>query len=330
MATLVDTGYPTIANVARRLAPDGSPIRNIAELLQTANPFLEDVPWVEANMPASHRVVSRTAMPSPTFRRINQGLDPIKSDVTSYDETIAMLEAYSKVDVDAAKLGGNPAAFRASEDTAIVESFSQSVASSLFYESSVTNPERMHGLSPRYPATSGYTTSSYVLKPGTNAGVNARSIWLITWKPGRIYGIFPRGSSGGLMHQDMGEQLVTDVNSRQFTAYVSRFQWKFGLAVEDYRYAVRLQWDPDDTTNFADSAKGMYLALANMVGSIFKFEDSTRLYMDRVTLRKLNAQLMSNESNMLSQVVVNGRTLNAFMGVPIRITDALVAEAAIS
>lgn len=330
MATLVDTGYPTIANVARRLAPDGSPVRNIAELLEVSNPILEDIPWVEANMPASHRVTNRTAMPSPTFRRVNQGLDPIKSDVTSYDESIAMLEAYSKVDVDAAKLGGNPAAFRASEDTAIVESFSQTVATSFFYESAVTNPERMHGLAPRYPATSGYTSSSYVQKTGTPAGVNARSIWLITWKPGRIYGIFPRGSVGGLQHWDMGEQLVNDVNSRQFTAYVSRFQWKFGLAVEDYRYAVRHQWDPDDTTNFADTAKGLYLALAQMAGSVYQLDSSARFYMDRVTLRKLHAQLMSNEGNMLSQVVVNGRTLNAFMGIPIRVTDALVAETAIS
>lgn len=330
MATLADTGYPTILNVARRLTPQGSVVQSIAELLEQENPFLQDVPWVEGNLPTGHRIASRTAMPVPTWRRINQGLDPTKSDTTQFDETTGMLEAYSKVDVDAAKLGGNPAAFRATEDSAFVEAFSQSVATAIFYESAVTNPERIHGLSARYPATTGYTSSSYVLKPGTNAGVNAQSIWLITWKPGRVYGIYPRGSTGGLAHEDMGIQLVNDVNGRQFRAYTSHFQWKFGLAVEDYRYALRLQWDPDDTTNFADSAKGMYMALAQMTGSIYKMEDSTRIYMSRASMRKLNAQLMSNEANMLSQVVVSGRTLNAFMGVPIRVVDSLVAESAIS
>lgn len=331
MATLVDTGYPTLLNVTRRLTPQGSVEQNIAELLTTQNPFLEDVPWIEGNLNTGHRITNRTALPAPTWRRVNQGIDPTKSETGSFDEVTGMLEAYSKVDVDAAKLGGNAAAFRATEDAAFMEGFAQEVARAVFYESAVTNPERIHGLTPRYPATTGFTASSYVLKPGTVAGVNAQSIWLVTWKQGRLYGIYPRGSVAGLSNKDMGEQLVNDVNGRQFTAYVSHYQWKLGLAVEDYRYAVRLQWDPDDAAGgFGDTGTGLYMAMQDMMGTIEKVEESTRFYMSRASLRKLRAQLGNNANSFLTEVVREGKLLTQFAGIPIRITDALVAESAIS
>lgn len=333
MATLTDTAFPNLLNVARRLDPDGS-ISAIAELLSKAgDDLVNDIPWQEGNLPTGHRITTRTGLPSPTWRKLNQGLASVKSTTQQFDETCGMLEAWSRVDVDVAKLNGNVEAFRASEDTAFIMSLRQQLGTAVFYESVTTNPERIHGLSPRYGGTTGYTASAYTLKPGTNAGTNAHSVWLINWAPRKVYGIYPRGSgAAGLQYENLGKVPTRDASNNEFLAFVSRFQWKCGLAVEDYRYTVRMQWDPDDSTNFADTAKGMYLAMQNMTVTCYDMgQGNARFYMDRTSFAKLTAQLAANAASYLQWVTTeNGRLIPAFLGIPIRVTDLLVAETAIS
>lgn len=330
MATLTDTGYPTLKNVVSRLRPDGGIETDIAEMLSKNNPQLDDIPWIEGNMPTGHRITSRTGLPSPTWRMLNQGVDPSRSDTAQFDETCGMLEAYSNVDIDLAKLNGNEAAFRRSEDMAQIEAISQEAARAIFYESVLTSPEKIHGLSARYAGTSGYTASAYVKKPGTTAGTNAQSIWLINWQPGKLYGIYPKGSVAGLKTEDLGKQRVTDSNSKQYLAYVSHYQWKLGIAVQDYRYAVRLQWDPDDSTNYPDGGKNLYLDLQDMLSLIQAPGPGMRFYMSRTSKMKLDRQLASNAANFLEYLDSGRGRIPSFMGTPIRITDALVGETAIS
>lgn len=334
MATLADGGFPNLANWSKRQKPEGG-IAEIINVLSKKNPILDDVPWSEGNLPTGHRITqASTALPAATWRKLNSGVQATKGDTEQFDETCGMLEDESKVDVDLAKLNGDAAAYRASEDKLKVEGISQQFATALFYESASTNPERIHGLAPRYGGTSGYTASAYTLK-GTNAGTNARSVWLISWEPRKVYGIFPKGSMAGLTREDKGEQRVLDASSNAFWAYVTRMQWKCGIAVEDYRYAVRFQWDPDDAA-FADSGKGLYLAMQQMLNTIYELLPSTRFYMDRVSKTKLDAELLTNDANALTYLSpqgdtgVSGLRIPAFMGVPIRVTDALVAETAIS
>lgn len=329
MATITDPGFPTLLNVAKRLDPNGG-IAAIAEVLEKNIPTLEDIPWVEGNLPTGHRITSRTGLPSPSWRKLNQGLDPVKSETAQYDESCGMLEAYSKVDVDVAALNGNTAAFRASEDKAFIEAISEEFVRAVFYENAVSSPERIHGLSPRYAASSGYTASSYVLPKGTLSGSNCQSVWLITWDPERIFGIYPKASIAGLAMHDMGVQLVNDANSKQFRAYVSHFQQKCGVAVKDYRYAVRMQWDPDDGTTFADTGKNMYLYMQEMLDTVFKVTPNTRFYMSRTSSKKLNTNLAANSVNFLEYVSMGGRRVPHFLGVPIRIDDTLTGESAIS
>jgi hypothetical protein len=334
MATLSDTGFPNLANWAKRQKPDGG-IADIVNVLSRRLPLLDDVPWVEGNLPTGHRITQALSLPSASWRTLNAGVIATKVDTEQFDETCGILEDESKVDVDLAKLNGDAAVYRASEDDLKKEALGQQFATSVFYESAQTNPTRIHGLAPRYGATSGMTASSYTLA-GTNAGTNARSFWLISWEPRKIYGIFPKGSMAGLTVEDKGEQRVLDSNSYAFWAYVTKLQWKMGIAVEDYRYAVRYQWDPDDAA-FADDDRGMYLAMQQAANTIHEILPSTRFYMDRTTKAKLDAQLMSNDANLLTYTaqrddmgnMMAGQLIPTFMGVPIRVTDSLVAETAI-
>lgn len=333
MATILDSAYPSLVNVAKRLRPQGGVETNIAELLSKLNDWLPDVPWMEGNLETGHQITERTGLPSPTKRQFNQGIQPSKSDTAQFIEGCALYEEHSNVDVDLAAASGNPAAFRASEDAAIVEGFSQAVASAIWYDSAFNVAGALHGLTPRYGATSGLKASANVLKPGTNSGTNCQSVWLVTWEPGRIFGVYPKGTVAGLKYQDKGEQRVIDPNGSNgaaFFAYVSRYVWKCGIAVQDWRYASRFQWDPDDTTNFADTAKTMYLTMQKMLATVYKLSPNARFYMSRTSYNTLLSQLASNTANFLEFVDSGGRRIPSFLGVPIRVTDALVAETAIS
>jgi hypothetical protein len=334
MATLTDTAFPNILNVTRRTDPDG-PIAAIAELLsKREDDIVNDIPWVEGNLSTGHRITTRTGLPSPTWRKLNQGLDPVKSETAQFDETCGILEAWSRVDVDVAKLNGNAEAYRASEDTAFLMSLRQQLGTAVFYESATTNPERIHGLAPRYGGTTGYVASGYTLRPYSQSGGTAdnHSIWLINWAPRKVYGIYPRGLNGGLVYNNLGMLPTRDANSKEFLAYVSQFQWKCGLAVEDYRYTVRLQWDPSDSTNYADSGKNIYLGMQQMMVTCYDMgQGQARFYMNRTSFGKLTAQLASNSANFLQWVTTeSGRLIPSFLGVPIRVTDLLVAESYIA
>ena len=44
----LNANWPTLLDVSRSLAPDGS-VAAIAEILQTYNEILDDIPWYEGN-----------------------------------------------------------------------------------------------------------------------------------------------------------------------------------------------------------------------------------------------------------------------------------------
>lgn len=328
MATITDVGYLNLADVMARMNPDGS-VRPIMEILNKQLEWLPDIPWMQCNLDTGHQLSYRTGLPSPQWRSLNQGVTLTKTTVGTYIETTGMIEDRAEVDVD---MPGNMAANRMSEITGKTEMMSEEFARAVFYESTYTNVDRIHGLTPRYGGSTGYTASSYVLKPGTNSGTNCHSVWLIDWGTDSIHGIFPKNSVGGLKHWDLGEIDCFDADGNKFRGYADRLQWKCGIAVADYRQAVRFQWDPDDSTYFASTTKGMYTNMEDMLSVIRKRRPGARFYADLTSLRLLRAQLANNDANFLTWS--NGQdglpAGDRFLGVPIRQTDVLLAETAIS
>src|SRR5690606_24016210 len=94
---------PTLVDVMRRTDPNGA-IANIAEVLTKKNPFLEDMVFQEGNLSTGHRYTSRHSLPSVSWRRFNEGVRPSKSGTTQHDEACGMLEGFSAVDTELAKL----------------------------------------------------------------------------------------------------------------------------------------------------------------------------------------------------------------------------------
>jgi hypothetical protein len=233
-------GNLNLLDWAKRLDPDGK-VPTIVELLMQSNEILEDMVWREGNLPTGHRTTVRTGLPAVAWRLLNQGVIPSKSTTAQIDEQCGMLEAWSEVDKDLALLNGNIAAFRLSEARAFIEAMNQEMAQTLFYGNGGLAPEEFTGLSARYSLSTAPNGSNVIL--GGSVDTDNTSAWLIAWDEETVSGIFPKGSKAGLIHEDFGEvtvEMTAGLPGARMRALQERFQWKGGLAVKDWRYAVRI------------------------------------------------------------------------------------------
>ena len=194
----------TLLDVAKRLDPDGG-AADIAELLNTDNEMLIDMPWIEGNLPTGHRVTVRTGLPDVAWRKLNQGVPQSKSTTAQIDESCGMLEAFGQVDIDLAMLNGNTAAFRMGENRGFIEAMNQEMQSTLIYGDTSVNPERFLGIAPRFGDITGPENAENIIDASGSSTDNT-SIYLVGWAPHTVHGIYPKGSKAGLIHDSWNEK----------------------------------------------------------------------------------------------------------------------------
>ena len=68
----------TLLDFARRSDPNGK-IMRIVELMSQDNPILQDMLWMEGNLPTGHLTTVRVGLPSVAWRMLNYGVQPSKS-----------------------------------------------------------------------------------------------------------------------------------------------------------------------------------------------------------------------------------------------------------
>lgn len=329
MAVVNQTGLPTLLDLTQRLDPKGA-LAKIGEVLTTRSPFLQRLPWQMANSKDGHLVTRRTALPALTWRRYNEGIKPSKSRTGQFTETCGQLEGISKVDVALAKRNGDPAAFRASEDVAFVQSYSRYLEDAFFYSSSKTSPGQITGLAPRLDALSGIDYASQVIDfaGGTAAGNDSSSIWLVGLGEKKVYGIYPEGSKAGLSMEDLGQNLEDDGTGKEFLAYRSHFKWDCGLVVEDARYVVRIANIDDDVVS--DTGSALIQAMIKAVNKLESLDDCTPVFfMNRDIMTKLELQSLDSVKNStLKFEDIGGKPVMTFRGIPCERTDALLSTEA--
>lgn len=328
MVTLA-TAPVTLVDWSKRVDPDGK-IAMIAELLTQQNDILLDMPLVEANGPTSHRLTVRTGLPVATWRKLNQGVVPTKSTTAQFDEAIGMLEEWSEVDEKLANLNGNVNAFRFSEALAKFESMNQEMAQTLFFGNAALDPEEFTGLSPRYNTLSGPPIADNVIDGG-GSGSDNTSIWLIVWSPMTIFGLFPKGMQGGLRHEDFGVETVettAGISGARMRAYREKFSWDNGLAVKDWRFAVRI---PNlDVSDLSANSGAQADLIDLMIRAIHRIPNlkmgRPAFYVNRVVFQMLDIQRRDDviSGGGLRFVDVDGVAIPQFRGIPVRIVDALV------
>lgn len=329
MAT-INASLPTLQDIMSRTMPDGSIESNIVELLSQNNAVLADAVWVEGNLPTGHKFTSRTALPSGTWRRFNEGVAPTKSRTDQVTESCGALEALSKVDEDEAKLNGNAAAFRASEDKGFQMGLSNDLETAFFYSSTLTDPEKIMGFSPRLNSTSGLYGGQIIDSQIAAAGGDQSSMWFVNWSPNTVHAIYPKGSKGGLSMTDLGRQLTRDGGgTNEFVALVSKWRWEVGLCVRDARYLCRLA--NIDTSAIAETGS---LLIQDMVKAYHQVKDWTMgrgaIYCNRKISTYLHLQALDSTKNSTLKIEnIGGQPVTTFLGIPIRMSDALLNTEAI-
>jgi hypothetical protein len=325
--TALSTAALTLADWAKRLDPDGK-VPTIVELLAQTNEILTDMRWIEGNLPTGHRTTVRTGLPTVAWRLLNQGVTPSKSTTAQIDEQCGMLEAWSEVDKDLALLNGNVAAFRLSEAQAFLEAMNQEMAGTLFYGNSGLAPEEFLGLSPRYSSSTAGNGQNVI--KGGSSDVDNSSIWLVCWGPNTVHGIFPKGSKAGLIHDDYGEVTVetsAGVGGGRMRAFQERWQWKAGVAVRDWRYAVRI-CNIDISVLIANSAPADLTALMTKAYHRIPSMQLGRpvFYMNRTCFEFLDIQRRDDVSagGGLTYENVDGMIRPSFRGIPIAKVDQLL------
>lgn len=322
----------TLADWAKRKDPDGK-VPKIVELLSQTNEILDDMLWAEGNLPTGHRTTVRTGLPSVAWKLINQGTAASKSTTAQIDEACGIMVAWSEVDVDLADLNGNTSEFRLSEAQAFIEAMNQEMASTLFYGNSSTAPEEFTGLSARYSSSSAGNGQNVVKAGGSDT--DNSSIWLICWGANTVHGIFPKGSKAGLQHEDKGKVTIqnsTATGGSRLDVYQDKWSWKCGIALRDWRYAVRIcNIDISDTVANSGSQQDLIESMIKAIHRIPALKmGKCAFYMNRTCFQQLDIQRYDAVAGAgMRYEEVDGKMVYTFRGIPIRKVDALLETEAL-
>lgn len=336
----------TLADLGRRLDPSGK-VADMAELMSQCNELVDDWPMVEGNLTTGHVVTIRTALPQGTARRFNKGVGYTKSSAAQLTFGMMMLDAYSQIDKKLADLGGNTAANREKEDVAHMEGLSQQMCGYEIYGNSWTNPATFSGLATYFSAIANTPNGVNVFDCGGTGSSNT-SIWLVGMGDQTAYGIYPKGTKAGLTFENKGDVVPAyDGGSGgqllRYEAYTSYFSWNMGIAVEDWRYIIRMANIDTTTAGLAGPTPPDLFAIMSkavvrlptagrMVSGITKTDAPDRVsppirlkfYCDRTSREYMDLQAIRDKNVLLRPEDYAGRPIVNFRNIAIGVVDQIL------
>lgn len=317
-------------------------ISTLVDMLAQTNGILADALPVECQSGNAFEYTQVTKLPSATRRTYNQGIPSTMAGVAKLVATCSEYADWSKFDKSLAELGGNLNALRAQEDNLHMEGISQQVASDLFYSDRSTDPTAFTGLANIYntvnPATSPIATN---VLDALGTGSTNTSMWMVTWGPKQIHTIYPKGTMAGLQHKDMGLLPAVDDNGNEYLAYRTYMEWKLGLAIHDWRYAVRAA-NIDVTALDSGTPPNLINILVQMahrmptqpvgVGPVQSLDSKvdnfppmrSAIYCNRTIATALDIQALDKSNVLLKMEEWGGKSVTTFRGIPIRVVDAIL------
>jgi hypothetical protein len=331
------SGVTTLMDVLTELDPGGKQL-DIAEVLTQQNEVLKDMHWEEGNSATGHKDAMRTALPEPSFRAINAGVPLTKGASTMVEETAALLEDFSQVDRELAIMSGDVNRYRLRQANPHIIGMGHKQARTLFYGNASTNPLEYTGFANRLNGISAATNlaNANVIDAG-GSGSDLRSIWVIGWGPDSVFGIYPKNTKGGLLHEDAtnasgsgtegtpAAAVLQDASGLNYMGYRDHWLWRCGLFVKDWRYVVRVA-NIDPTALTLDMATGPNLQDL-LVQATEQMESLTGvravIYMPRFLQTYFRRQMVESKNNFLSWQEIGGERVMSFGEVPIRRTDVL-------
>jgi len=215
----------------------------------------------------------------------------------------------------------------------------QEFADTLWYGNEGAAPEEFTGFAPRFNSLSAGTAENLII-PGVGAGAPTgftnTSIWLITWGSLTTHGIYPKGSTAGMLVEDKGQVTIESIDGAggRMEAFRTHYKWDLGLAVRDWRGISRIQFDVASLTK--DAASGADL-VDLMVCAIARTRRSAKLgrqvfYATPDIQAWIRRQARnSTKGSTLSVDRIEGKWITSLDGIPIKTSDSiLTTEAAIT
>ena len=311
----------SLVEVVKRHDPNGN-LATIAEVLAQTNDIVADAVWKEGNDIFSNKTVRRSSLPSGTWRKLNRGVAPESSDTVELIDTIGILETRAENDVEIINAFSNPQQARMDEASAFIEGLSQEMAATMLYGNAFTSPEEFTGLAPRMDALA---AGENVI--GGGGSTTLTSIYVVNWGVNSVFMAYPRNTSGGLQHEDLGIQDALDSSSNKFRAYVDRFVWRAGMVVKNARCIGRYaNLEPTGTTTTFDEDELIRLMNRMVLGP------GARIYcsINMMTQMEIRLKDKSNIYFTKDDGLAPGPVLR-FKGVPVRkVEQILDTETAIS
>lgn len=322
--------YPTLKDHLSMMDDKGN-IAPIIDILSQQNDILEDAVVIEGNGVASHKTSSVLSLPSPTWRKLNQGIQPSYGQVVPIVDTCGTLADYFQVDRKVADLNGNTAQFRLAQTAMKLEGINQAMATALIYADESTASEKFTGFAPRYNNQSLNNGGNIITDAATPDNADNTSIWLVGWAQDKVHLFYPKGSRAGLIHEDKGLQTVQVTNPDGSTglmeAYQEYFEWNIGLAVADWRYVVRINFDLENVIAAGTSGPVLAQLMAKAMRLIPNLSACRpAFYANRDTLTMMDLQAME-KANMGFNTIedAQGKFITKFRSIPVRRCDAILS-----
>jgi len=337
MATL-GTSKNTLHDIVSRLDGDKKSIADIIEVLARATPFSEDLQFYESNEMTGNIITQRTSLPTIGTRKLNRGVASVKSSTKQRRDTLALYEAASDVDYEMLRINNFDAAFRKSEDDAIVSAFGQTLETDFIYADTASDETKFNGLACRYDTPSSTRgNAGYYMLSGGGSGSDNTSIWMVAHGKKAVHAIYPMGLPAGLEIDDIGKTQVADPDdsTKSLTVYRTRFMWRCGLSVADVGAVVRI-CNIDVSALTSDSSNADLIELMEKAGFLMeercKMGNPVTFYCNKTVASALarQARTATNMNLTWGKDMFGGPVMN-FQGTPIRVSDKLLnTEATIS
>lgn len=330
MASLA--GVFTLMDAASQTDPDGKPAK-IAEKLSQTNEVLMDALWMPSNLPTNHKTTQRTGLPTIYKRRLNEGTLPSKATTAQITDGMTLLEGRSHLDVKLADIASDPATIRFNEGVAFMEAMAQEAARQIFYGSVAVDDTEFNGLQPRMNDLDADNLDQIINAGGTGEGSVYTSVYLVGWGDMKCYGIYPKGTSAGLQHIDLGRDLVADstgIAGAQLLAYRDQWNWDLGLCLQDDRYVVRICnidiSDMQALTGTQETTDSTFL-LKLMMDALDRIPSLNAckpiFYCNRTVRSALRNMALQRGINMVGIDSAEGRPKTTVGGVPVHLCDQI-------
>lgn len=331
MAT-IGNSYLTLADLRKQQDKDDQ-IADIIEIMAQQNDMLGDAPTVECNEGNTHLTTIRAGLPTPTWRKLYQGVQPTKGTTTQVRDATGYMEDWSEIDAKLVEKAKNPAKFRMNEAKAHIMGIGHELAKQVVYGDTATAPEKFTGMTARYSDPNADNGNQLI--NGGGVGADNTSVWFITWGEQATHLLYPEGSPLGIQREDKGKDTKELTDGSLYDVYREKFGMDVGLSVRDWRQNVRIcNIDVSDLTK--NAATGADL-IDLFIEALYRLDNPNMaggnlvIYCSRTIAKFMHKQAMNKANVQLTLEEFAGRKIPTFAGIPIKRMDAILeTEAAVA